>query len=347
MTSTVKQDSQSQALPPQPQQKFSSEEEEKDPTYLVNVDSGDGCTEVQTRVPCLAFGLYKVPNDQEGERIVVDAIHAGYRHFDSASIYGNEPTVGRAFKHCLTHSSSSSSSSSSLQQSAVSVSRSDLFVASKVWNDVQKQGRDAVRQSVLKSLQDLQLEYLDICYVHWPVPNHYIDTYKELQQLLKEQKIRSIGISNFTPSEYENLMADPDVTIQPLIHQFEISPFMYRPSLIEYFQKQQCGGSRILIAASKALNRTVGISDSNDGKGSIVQQIADAHGISTAQIMLRWSYQKGFIVLAKTSNPRRMTENRSILGFDLTEDEMQQLDGLTSPDDIQSRTNLEEERKRG
>jgi diketogulonate reductase-like aldo/keto reductase len=210
------------------------------------------------------------------------------------------------------------------------------------------QGREAVRRSVLKSIQDLQLDYLDICYVHWPVPGRYIETYKELQQLVKEKKISAIGISNFTIEEYETLMADPDISIRPQIHQFEVSPFMYRPQYIQYFQNRG-----IMVAASKALNRASGIITANDreaqddGIGSIVDRIAVTHNVSSAQIMLRWSFQKDLIVLAKTSNPHRMKENRGIISFELSLDEMKMLDGITTEGDIDARAKLEEERKRG
>mmetsp|Transcript_52823 Transcript_52823/g.128064 ORF Transcript_52823/g.128064 Transcript_52823/m.128064 type:complete len:444 (+) Transcript_52823:589-1920(+) len=289
-------------------------------------------TQNVVRIPRLAFGLYKVPNNAEGERIVVDAIQAGYRHFDSASAYGNEGAVGRAIKQCCRPSSTDASTI---------VSRSELYISSKVWNDAQVQGREAVRQSILKSLQDLQLEYLDCVYVHWPVPGRYIETYQELQQLVDEGKIRAIGISNFTIQEFENLMAAPDIKILPEIHQFEVSPFMYRPHVVQFFQ--QLG---IIVAASKALHRGVGINDP-EADSSIVDMIASDLEVTSAQIMLRWSFQKNLVVLCKTSNPARMRENRDILSFDLTTKEMELLDGLTSAEEIDARAKLEEERKRG
>ena len=283
------------------------------------------------RIPRLAFGLYKVPNNTEGERIVVDAIQAGYRHFDSASVYGNEGAVGRAIQRCCGPSSTTSSPI---------VSRSELYISSKVWNDAQVQGRKAVRQSVLKSLQELQLEYLDCVYVHWPVPGRYIETYRELQQLFYEGKIRAIGISNFTIQEFQTLMAAPEIRILPDIHQFEVSPFMYRPHVIQYFQ--QVG---IFVAASKALHRGVGINTA-EADSSIVDMIAADREVTSAQIMLRWGFQKNLVVLCKTSNPARMRENRDILSFELTANEMELLDGLTSAGDIEERSKLEEERKR-
>ena len=311
---------------------------DRDPAFefILDAQPSSNAAESQTRnvvrIPRLAFGLYKVPNNTEGERIVIDAIQAGYRHFDSASAYGNERAVGRAIQRCCGPSSSTVSSPI--------VSRSDLYISSKVWNDAQAQGRKAVRQSVLKSLEELQLEYLDCVYVHWPVPGRYIETYQELQQLVYEGKIRAIGISNFTIHEFQALMAAPEIEILPEIHQFEVSPFMYRPHVIQFFQ--QLG---IYVAASKALHRGVGI-NTPEVSSSIVDMIAADREVTSAQIMLRWSFQKNLIVLCKTSNPSRMRENRDILSFELSADEMELLDGLTSAEDIDERSKLEEERKR-
>ena len=129
-------------------------------------------------VPALAFGLYKIPNSSEGESTILEAIRSGYRHFDTASYYGNEPALGRA-----------------LRQSQVP--REDFFICSKVWNDAQKAGRGAVRASVEKTLSNLGLDWIEVCYIHWPVPGHFVDTYKELELLHEEGLIKAIGISNF------------------------------------------------------------------------------------------------------------------------------------------------------
>lgn len=129
-------------------------------------------------IPQLAFGTYKV-SIEECETVIECAIKAGYRHFDCASIYGNEIAVGKAL-----HKSG--------------ISRNKLYICSKVWNDAQRKGRGAVRASLLRTLNDLMCEYLDMYLVHWPVPGHHIDTYKELEELYEEGLIRSIGLSNYS-----------------------------------------------------------------------------------------------------------------------------------------------------
>lgn len=268
-------------------------------------------------VPALAFGLYKIPATSEGETIILNAIVEGYRHFDTASLYGNEGVLGNAIRKS-------------------GIPRSDFFVASKVWNDAQKEGRKAVRASVERSLRELDLGWIDVIYIHWPVPGCFVDTYKELEAIYGEGKTRNIGLSNFGTTEYNELVQSGSLTVYPSINQIEVSPFMYRPETIKFFQEKQ-----ILIAASKALHRASGI-----GEG-IVKSIADNHGVTPAQVLLRWSFQKRLIVVAKTSRSQRMKENRDVLKLSLTEEEIRALDSLTSEKDISDRQTLEIQRRTG
>lgn len=132
-------------------------------------------------VPRLAFGLYKVPASDEGEQVILDAIHTGYRHFDTASFYQNEATLGRALKKS-------------------GLPRECFFITSKVWNDAQTKGRTAVRESVEGSLEALDFGgYFDLFLVHWPIPGHFVETYKELEILSDEGKLHNLGLSNFSP----------------------------------------------------------------------------------------------------------------------------------------------------
>ena len=187
-----------------------------------------------------------------------------------------------------------------------------------------------------ESLAKLKCDYIDIMYIHWPVPGHFIETYKELQDLCREGKIKSIGLSNFGIREHQEILSCQDIVVPPIVNQMEVSPFMYRPETIKYFQDQN-----IAIAASKALHRATGIQE------GVVKSIADTHGVTPAQVMLRWGFQKRLIVVAKTSQADRMRENRDILKFSLSEEEMTQLDSLTSPEDIRQREDLELQRRNG
>eukprot|EP00980_Cylindrotheca_fusiformis_P025533 scaffold14008_cov124-Cylindrotheca_fusiformis.AAC.1 len=280
----------------------------KDPVYSLR----NGC-----QVPVLAFGLYKIPATEDGEMVIRNAIENGYRHFDTASLYKNEAILGRA-----------------IRQSGIP--RDQFFIASKVWNDAQKEGRAAVRASVEKSLKELDLGWIDGMYIHWPVPGRFVETYKELETLHHEGKVRNIGLSNFRTSDYQELVESGSLIVQPAINQIEVSPFMYRPDTISFFQQKQ-----ILVAASKALHRSVGID-----KG-IVKSIAGKYGVTSAQVMVRWSLQKQLIVVVKTSQTQRMKENRDVLSFSLTEEEMISLDSLTSEKDISDREELESQRRTG
>jgi len=178
--------------------------------------------------------------------------------------------------------------------------------------------------------------YIDLYLIHWPVPNHYVQTYKELELLHKEEKIKHIGISNFTPAEYEILMAkENNIKVLPAVNQFEVSPFMYRPHDVSYFQYHG-----IIVSSSKSLHRGGECLENEQ-----LNEIANNHSVTPAQVMLRWGIQKDFIVVCKTSNVGRMVENRALFHFALSDEEMEVLDGLTSAEDVKAREELEKERK--
>ena len=318
-------------------------------TTTCTAATGNGPLKTTTRVPALGFGLYKVPSGEEGVRIVSDAIlRAGYRHLDSASIYGNEKTVGRALEACCRGTKGILSAApcdpeittTTTTTTTATVERSEIFVASKVWNDAQKEGRTAVRRSVEQSLDDLGLDYLDLCYVHWPVPGCFVGTYRELLLLQKEGKIRFLGISNFRIADYEELLEGipGESFVPPLVHQLEVSPFLYRPETIRYFGEEK----GMLVAASKALNRITGLEGSG---GSVVRSIAESRGATPARVLLRWGIQKGLVVLSKTNHLPRMEENRDLFGFSLSPGEMEQLDGITTEAQIKGREELEARRR--
>jgi diketogulonate reductase-like aldo/keto reductase len=189
---------------------------------------------------------------------------AGYRHFDTASYYGNEAALGKALKQS-------------------GLPREDFFIVSKVWNDAQKSGREAVRQSVLQSVAALDFGgYFDLFMVHWPVPGCFVDTYKELELLHNEGIIRNLGISNFSAQEYEELMSKMNnISIPPVVNQFEVSPFMYREEFVSYFQQKG-----VIVSSSKALYRGEGF------ENPIIQKLTEKYsGTTPAQIILRWAVQ--------------------------------------------------------
>jgi diketogulonate reductase-like aldo/keto reductase len=268
-------------------------------------------------IPSLAFGLYNVPLGREGVVIISKAIEAGYRHFDAASIYKNEVELGEAIRRS-------------------GIPREEFFITSKVWNDAQKEGPDSVRQSIERSLRNLKCGYMDIMYVHWPVPGHFVESYKVIQEYHVRGLVRNIGISNFGYLDYEELMNSDGIHVTPAVNQIEISPFMYRPTTIEYFQKRG-----IAMVSSKSLYRAVGM------EHEVVQRVSKEHSVTSAQVLLRWGIQKGFVVICKTSNPDRMVENRNVMSFSLTEHDVMQLDSLTSKEQVAAREELEIQRREG
>ena len=265
------------------------------------------------RMPQQAFGLYKV-DAKDCKQVVLDAIEAGYRHFDTASFYGNEEALGAALKESR-------------------IPREELFITTKLWNDAQKGGRTAVRESFEKSLALLDCDFIDLFLVHWPVPGHHVDTYKELEQIQKEGRCRSIGISNYSEGDYMELEA-AGLNVIPAVNQMEVSPAMYRPETIKFFTDKG-----IAVSASKALHRGASLE-----KTPIVD-IARKHSVSPAQVMLRWGLQKRLAIATKTSSSERMKENRKLLTFTLDKDDIALLDGITTEEDIFNRAELEKTRK--
>jgi diketogulonate reductase-like aldo/keto reductase len=267
--------------------------------------------------PRVGFGTYKVgyipPSASAGGsanafdpelmlRVFKDAIDVGYSFFDCAQFYNNEKQVGDALK---------------------GVPRSKLFLASKVWTDKIYEGPDAVRAQVQKTLDDLQTDYLDLYLIHWPVPGKHIEAYKVLEQLKKEGKVKSIGLSNYTIEDYEELK--PHVTIKPTINQIEVNPFLYRKKTIDYFQKEG-----VAIQAYRALRQ------GQEMNNQTLLQIANKYNKSIAQVMGKWCIQKDIIFIPKTLSKQRMIENLNIFDFTLSDEDIKYLDSLTVPQSLES-----------
>lgn len=266
-----------------------------------------------TSIPQMAFGMYKVDIDS-CERIVLDALNAGYRHFDTATFYGNEAALGKALKKS-------------------GLDRKELYITTKVWNDAQKEGPGAVRASFEKSLVSLDCGYIDLFLVHWPVPGHHINTYKEMEQLKLEGKIKSIGLSNYNEDDYQQLV-DAGITVPPQVNQIEVSPVMYRPERVNFFISKG-----IAISAYKAINRGLSFDCFP------IIEISKKYSVTQAQVMLRWGLQKGLIIVAKTSSIDRMNENRSLLTFSLNQEDLALLDSITTKATIENTEVSEKEKK--
>ncbi len=245
-------------------------------------------------MPWFGLGVYKV---EEGEQVVNSvkwAIEAGYRSIDTAALYQNEEGVGQAIKES-------------------GVPREELFITTKVWNS--DQGYDTTLQAFDQSLSKLGLEYVDLYLVHWPVKGKYKDTWKALEKLHADGKVRAIGVSNFQIHHLEDLLAD--ATVRPVVNQVELHPLLSQVELRNYCKEQ---GIQIEAWAPLAQGRLL--------DNSTLQTIADKHGKSIAQVLLRWDIQSGIVTIPKSINKERIVQNADIYDFELSDEEMKQIDDL-------------------
>jgi 2,5-diketo-D-gluconate reductase A len=258
------------------------------PTLTLN----DGHT-----IPQLGFGVFKV-DPAETERAVSAALEAGYRHIDTAAVYRNEAGVGRAI-------------------AASGIPRDELFITTKLWNS--EQGAATSRGAIEASLETLGLDYVNLYLIHWPRPDldRYVETFQQLEQFKAEGLTRSIGVSNFHQPHLERILAETGTV--PVVNQIELHPAFAQRALREFGEPRG-----ILTEAWGPLGQ---------GKYDLFgeQAVADAaaaHGVTPAQVVIRWHLQQGIIVFPKSSTPARIAENFDVFGFELTADEIAAIDAL-------------------
>ncbi len=249
-------------------------------------------------IPQLGFGVFQVP-PEETARAVRFALDTGYRLIDTAAAYGNEAEVGEA-----------------IAQSGLP--RHDVFVTTKLWND--DQGHAEAQRAFEHSLDRLAMDYVDLYLIHWPAParGQYVDTWKALCELKAGGHVRSIGVSNFTVEHLEHIIEATGVV--PAVNQIELHPRLAQSELRRFHSEHG-----IVTEAWSPLER--GGQLLTDPK---MEEIASRHGVSTAQIALRWHIQLGNVVIPKSVTPSRIEENSQIFGFELTEEEMQAIGTLDS-----------------
>ncbi|WP_264740842.1 aldo/keto reductase [Cytobacillus firmus] len=246
------------------------------------------------KMPRIGLGVFKVEKEEELLTAVKAAIEIGYRSIDTASIYGNEEWVGKA-----------------IRQSGFN--REELFITSKVWNS--DQGYEATLKAFNTSLEKMGLEYLDLYLIHWPVEGKYTETWRALEDLYKEGKIKAIGVSNFQISHLENLLKTAE--IKPMINQIELHPKLAQTELRDFAAKHD-----MHIEAWAPLMQG-GLFENE-----ILTEMAEKHGKSIAQIVLRWHLQNGIIVIPKSTKPHRIKENADIFDFELSQQDMELIDSL-------------------
>lgn len=245
-------------------------------------------------IPRLGLGVFQAAQGEETRAAVRAALAAGYRHVDTARIYGNEADVGAA-----------------IQES--DVPRSEVFVTTKLWNE--DQGFDATLRAFEASLGRLGLDYVDLYLLHWPVPRKRLESWRALERLLAEGKCRAIGVSNFLVRHLEELLEAAKVV--PAVNQVELSPFGSRQTLVAYCRKKG-----IAIEAYSPLTKGQRLAH------PAVVHLAHRIGRTPAQVLLRWGLQQDFIVLPKSSREPRIRENSDLFGFELSARDMAELNAL-------------------
>lgn len=245
-------------------------------------------------IPILGFGVFQIPAE-ETKQAVLDAIAAGYRHFDTAQAYANEKEVGQAIAES-------------------GLPREEFFITSKVWLD--HYGYEKTRQSVLDSLEKMGLDYLDLMLLHQPFSDYY-GAYRALEDLYREGKLRAIGVSNFYPDRLSDLAAFTEIT--PQINQVETHPF-----------NQQIFAQENMVKNIVQIESWATFAEGRNGifTNPILEEIGRKYGKSTAQVMVRWQVQRGIVCLTKTVKPERMKENLDVFDFELSDEDMKAIAGL-------------------
>ena len=245
-------------------------------------------------MPYLGLGVYLSKDGQEVSNAVKWALEAGYRHVDTASIYENEAGVGEGLK-------------------ASDVPREDVFLVSKVWNS--DQGYDTTLRAFEASLQRLDTEYLDLYLIHWPVAGKYKETWKALERLYADKRIRAIGVSNFMQHHLQDLLDGADVV--PMVNQMEFHPYLVQQSLLDF-----CKANRIQYEAWSPLMQ------GHIFKDPAFQELATKYGRTIAQIVLRWNLQKGVVTIPKSSKKERILANADLFDFEISQEDMHHLDAM-------------------
>lgn len=240
-------------------------------------------------IPILGFGVFQITDLAECERCVIDAIHAGYCHIDTAASYLNEVAVGRGIKQS-------------------GVPRENLFITTKLW--IQRNGYEGTKSALENSLKRLQLEYIDLYLIHQPFGDVYGE-WRAMEEMYQQGKVRAIGVSNFSPDRIMDLIIHNN--IMPAVNQIEVNPFNQQNDTQKFLQDN---GVQVEAWAPFAEGR-------NDiFKNELLLSIAAKHKKSVAQVILRWVSQRGIVVLSKSARKERMMENINVLDFKLSEEDM-------------------------
>ncbi|MGG4128963.1 aldo/keto reductase [Paenibacillus illinoisensis] len=247
------------------------------------------------KMPIIGFGVYQVPDAEECENAVYEALMAGYRLIDTASGYLNEEAVGRAIKRS-------------------GVPREDLFITTKLW--VQDASYESAKLAFNKSLKKLQLDYLDLYLIHQPFGDYY-GAWRAMEELYHEGKIKAIGVSNFLPDRLMDLIVHNEIV--PAVNQVETHPF-YHQTESATFMKEQGVQHQSWAPFAEGLNNMFG--------NEVLISIAAKHSKSVAQVVLRWLVERGIVVIPKSVKKERIVENFNIFDFELSTEDIEQITAL-------------------
>ncbi|OPH51186.1 2,5-diketo-D-gluconic acid reductase [Paenibacillus ferrarius] len=253
------------------------------------------------KMPIIGFGVYQVPDAEECENAVYEALMAGYRLIDTAAGYLNEEAVGRAIKRS-------------------GVPREELFITTKLW--VQDAGYESAKLAFAKSLKKLQLDYLDLYLIHQPFGDYY-GAWRAMEDLYREGKIKAIGVSNFLPDRLMDLIVHNEIV--PAVNQVETHPF-YQQNESAAFMKEQGVQHQSWAPFAEGLNNMFG--------NEVLASIAEKHNKSSAQVVLRWLVQREVVVIPKSVRKERIVENFDIFDFELSADDMEQISSLDTRESL-------------
>lgn len=247
------------------------------------------------KMPWLGLGVWMAQEGEEVQHAVKTAIEVGYRSIDTAAAYQNEAGVGQGIR-------------------ASGIPREQLFVTTKVWNSAQ--GYESTLKAFEESRKKLQLDYLDLYLIHWPVANKYLDTWRALEKLYHDGAVRAIGVSNFQPEHLQDLIDHG--TIKPMVNQIECHPLLTQEPLRKF-----CQENGIQVEAWSPLFRGGDLL-----ANPVLQRIGQAYGKTAAQVILRWHRQNQVVAIPKSVHPARIRENGDIFDFQLTDSEMAEISAL-------------------
>ena len=253
------------------------------------------------KIPCIGFGTWQTPDGETAVNAVKEAIKLGYKHIDTAAIYGNEKSIGKAIKE-------------------IGINRDELFITSKVWN--KERGYKTTLKAFEKTLNYLSLDYLDLYLIHWPASvnqfkdwdNINLETWKAMTELYKAGKIKSIGVSNFMPHHLKSLM---ETEIKPMVNQIEFHVGFMQEETFKY-----CNDNNILIEAWGPLGTGKMLDNET------LKEIANKYNKSIAQLCIRWCLQNNTLPLPKSVTPSRIKENADIFDFVISDEDMKKINSM-------------------